>query len=40
MTILIVIDVVTSVGVDGSSDSNNGGGGGGAPNGGHWTGAR
>ena len=40
MTILMVIGVLRSVGVDGSGDSNNGGGGGGAPNGGHWTGAR
>ena len=39
MTILMVIGVLRSVGVDGSGDSNNGGGGGGAPNGGHWTGA-
>ena len=41
MTILMVIGVLRSVGVDGSGDSNNGGGGGGgAPIGGHWTGAR
>ena len=40
MTILMVIGVLRSVGVDGSGDSNNGGGGGGAPNGGYWTGAR
>ena len=40
MTILMVIGVLRSVGVDGSGDRNNGGGGGGAPIGGHWTGAR
>ena len=41
MTILMVIGVLRSVGVDGSGDINNGGGGGGrAPIGGHRTGAR